>query len=146
MISGECNVGCKPDGGVIVKDHGAASETLLCAFEAKTQGAKGNAIERWWENFIILERLNCTRYVLFGSGAGTNIGGPIYERWNMKLSMDGRKNEFNTVHNAGVSFFINPAGIPISTIRHAMITAMDITEDVDEKNAFASMFDDPNVE
>lgn len=46
--------GCQPDGGIIFNQAG----TPVLAFEAKKQGAVGNAFERWFKNFMFLQCVN----------------------------------------------------------------------------------------
>ena len=65
---------CAPDGGIwFYKD------TIIAVFEGKKQGAKGNAIERWYKNHFIIRALspNAT-YVTFASGDGVVAGNPIH--------------------------------------------------------------------
>lgn len=59
--------GVQPDGGVW-----ADVETGLpvLAAEAKKQGEKGNAIERWYKNWDVLSVLGVRRYVTFCVGDG----------------------------------------------------------------------------
>jgi len=65
---------CAPDGGVwFYKGQ------LIAAFESKKQGAKGNAIERWFKNNFIVRSINPTAtYVTFASGDGVVAGNPIH--------------------------------------------------------------------
>ena len=65
---------CAPDGGVwFYKGQ------LIAAFESKKQGAKGNAIERWFKNNFIVRAINPTAtYVTFASGEGVVAGNPIH--------------------------------------------------------------------
>ena len=66
-------VGCSPDGGVWFKDG-----VLIAAFEAKKQGERGNAIERWWKNETVLRTINQNiSYVTFATGEGATETGPI---------------------------------------------------------------------
>lgn len=65
---------CAPDGGVwFYKGQ------LIAAFESKKQGAKGNAIERWFKNNFIVRAINpIATYVTFASGEGVVAGNPIH--------------------------------------------------------------------
>ena len=66
---------CAPDGGVWFKDG-----LLVAAFESKKQGAKGNAIERWFKNNFIIRMINPNAtYVTFASGEGVIAGNPIHK-------------------------------------------------------------------
>lgn len=58
--------GCYPDGGLWLAGDG----TVLCAVEAKKQGEAGNAIERWYKNRAVLERLGCRVYLTVCVGDG----------------------------------------------------------------------------
>lgn len=65
---------CAPDGGVWF-----FKGVLIAAFESKKQGAKGNAIERWFKNNFIIRSINPTAtYVTFASGEGVIAGNPIH--------------------------------------------------------------------
>lgn len=59
--------GLSPDGGIF-EDRGL--KRPLLSFECKFQGEKGNAIERWFKNYAIMERLGIDRYVTFTLGDG----------------------------------------------------------------------------
>lgn len=58
--------GFRPDGGIFV-DQGRRP---VVAIECKFQGQRGNAIERWYKNFAISQRLGIKRYVTFCLGDG----------------------------------------------------------------------------
>lgn len=67
---------CAPDGGIwFYKGQ------VILASEAKKQGSKGNAIERWYDNFDILKLVNPDIfYVTFARGAGVLEGNPIHKK------------------------------------------------------------------
>lgn len=50
--------GMSPDGGMFFKNG-----QLLMVIECKKQGPKGNAIERWFKNWLMADALSCKRYV-----------------------------------------------------------------------------------
>lgn len=58
--------GFRPDGGIFTDIEG----NPLLAIECKYQGDKGNAIERWYKNFAISQRLGIQRYITFCLGDG----------------------------------------------------------------------------
>ena len=59
---------CSPDGGLWFKD-----KTLSVVFEVKKQGEKGNAIERWYKNFYICQKINPdVTYITFATGPGAS--------------------------------------------------------------------------
>lgn len=58
--------GFRPDGGIFTTDTG----NPLLAIECKYQGNSGNAIERWYKNFAISQRLGIQRYITFCLGEG----------------------------------------------------------------------------
>ena len=67
---------CSPDGGLWFKDG-----TLSVVFEVKKQGESGNAIERWFKNFYICQKINSdVTYITFaiGSGAPSIIKKTLY--------------------------------------------------------------------
>lgn len=59
-------LGSFPDGGVFVD----ASGTPVLALEAKYQGKDGNAIERWFKNYMVMQQLGVQAYITFCSGPG----------------------------------------------------------------------------
>lgn len=58
--------GFRPDGGIFVDRR----RNPLVAIECKFQGERGNAIERWYKNFAVSQRLGVRRYVTFCLGEG----------------------------------------------------------------------------
>lgn len=58
--------GFRPDGGIFVD----RKRNPLVAIECKFQGERGNAIERWYKNFAVSQRLGVRRYVTFCLGEG----------------------------------------------------------------------------
>lgn len=58
--------GFRPDGGIFVD----RKRNPLVAVECKFQGERGNAIERWYKNFAVSQRLGVRRYVTFCLGEG----------------------------------------------------------------------------
>lgn len=60
--------GISPDGGIWTGEEG--SDQIILAAEAKKQGAKGNAIERWYKNWMVLSRLNVGIYLTVCLGEG----------------------------------------------------------------------------
>jgi hypothetical protein len=66
-IEGANLSGIRPDGGVWVNQPDGQ---ILCAAEAKKQGVKGNAIERWYKNFTVLNSLGAYVYLTICIGDG----------------------------------------------------------------------------
>lgn len=58
--------GFRPDGGLFTDTR----RKPVVAIECKFQGERGNAIERWYKNFAISQRLGVRRYVTFCLGDG----------------------------------------------------------------------------
>ena len=64
--STEHNAGCEPDGGIFWYKGDP-----IVACEAKHQGARGNAIERWYKNNYVMRSLNHSiTYITFATGEG----------------------------------------------------------------------------
>lgn len=59
--------GLSPDGGVF---EDTEQRRPVLSFECKFQGERGNAIERWFKNYAVMERLEIDRYVTFTLGDG----------------------------------------------------------------------------
>lgn len=79
---------CQPDGGIFLYNG-----VPVAFFESKKQGARGNAIERWYKNERILRRINPD--VLSGTfcvGEGVVLNGPIW-----KVLHEACDGDFNTV-------------------------------------------------
>jgi hypothetical protein len=121
-------VGCAPDGGCWFKDG-----VLIAAFEAKKQGERGNAIERWYKNWSVLRRINQSiTYVTFTSGLGAVKTGPIgrtlaHAVLSGKLNSDGSFDEtpsFNKLRIGKDSVFMNPKGFSDEEIFKVMKKAI----------------------
>lgn len=100
-------LGCQPDGGFFDNNG-----KMIAAFEAKTQGNKGNAIERWWKNYCIIKHFHpeC-KYITLAAGDGCIKDGPIYANFALALHLEDKPNDsFNQLHNTGVSFYISQYG------------------------------------
>lgn len=59
--------GLSPDGGIF---EDTALNRPVLSFECKFQGPNGNAIERWFKNYAVLQQLSIERYVSFCMGEG----------------------------------------------------------------------------
>ena len=92
---------CSPDGGVWFYDG-----KLIAALEAKHQGPKGNAIERWFKNYhhIVETNPRCP-LVTFATGKGTLPGKPIYK--SLYRPVRGR---YDVIRPSGPSVFLNEVG------------------------------------
>lgn len=102
-------IGCEPDGGLWFKDG-----KLVAVFEAKKQGAAGNAIERWCKNLILCYALNPkVRYVTFGAREGFMEGNYCYNLGQTMMNMEkqlgfsDQNKKFNVLYSSGQSWFAN---------------------------------------
>lgn len=59
--------GVRPDGGIALSRR---TGKIVWAAEAKKQGERGNAIERWYKNWEFLRAFGVRRYVTFCTGDG----------------------------------------------------------------------------
>ena len=68
--------GCIPDGGMwFSAGRSDTSRVLQFVFEAKHQGLKGNAFERWYKNHMICEEIFPNmKYITFLTGEGARPG------------------------------------------------------------------------
>ena len=106
---------CEPDGGAwFYKDK------LIAVFEAKKQGDKGNAIERWFKNAFICIAINPdVTYVTFCTGDGAYIGGVMY-----KALAVAHPKGFNHLYPQKCSCFMNINGHDREFIVHIMKKAL----------------------
>lgn len=107
-----------PDGGLWYKNG-----RLVAAFEVKTQGKGGNAIERWSHMKDTVRRLNPgARFVTFGSREGFIEGEKCHKFAQHHL---GELNRVpNHLYNDGISWFINDQGFSRDEIRDIMYKAI----------------------
>jgi len=103
---------CAPDGGVWT-----CNGKVLAAFEAKYQGDKGNAIERWFKNHhhIVETNPRCP-LVTFAIGPGTLPGKPIFNALYRPV-----RGQYNTIRHGGPSVFLNETGFTDHFIEGVMI-------------------------
>ena len=106
------NIGaCEPDGGVWLRDG-----KVVAVFEAKKQGAGGNAIERWFKNNFICRMINpevC--YVTFCSGEGAKKDHVLEKTLNI-AHLDG----FNKFVPNKNSCYLSPQGFSSDRIESIM--------------------------
>jgi len=102
-------IGCEPDGALWFKDG-----VLVAVFEAKKQGAGGNAIERWAKNVMLCYALNRNvRYVTFGAREGFAEGNYCYKfgqtmmNTEKALGFTDIDKSFNILYPSGQSWFAN---------------------------------------
>lgn len=108
-----------PDGGIWFRGTDA-----LVAFEAKKQGVRGNAHERWFKNHRFLTHLHPgIRYVTFATGEGAEAGCRMYEDFNRMLLTEG-KTEWNILHPEGCSFYCRRDGFDRDEILEIMRKAI----------------------
>lgn len=117
------NESCAPDGGIwFYKDQ------VILASEAKKQGPRGNAIERWYDNFDILKLVNPDIfYVTFARGDGVLEGGPIHKK--LYRVVEGK---YNTIRQKSEKFsrfdnnsvFLNVDGFDDSFIKEKIHTIL----------------------
>lgn len=111
---------CCPDGGVWFLDG-----VLIAAFEAKKQGDAGNAIERWYKNLFLLNKINKSiSYVTFATGAGAVPKGPIGVTLSAALLNEENIPEFDTLRLCDVSVFMEKDGFTQSEITSMMKRAL----------------------
>lgn len=104
---------CSPDGGLWFKEG-----KLVAAFEAKKQGDKGNAIDRWYKNFYVCQKINPEiSYVTFAIGEGaSNV---ICETLNIA-----HEGIFDQYRKGKASCFLCDEGFTIEQIRDIMQTVL----------------------
>lgn len=113
LIPGECGA-CQPDGGSL-----SLNNTIVVAFEGKTQKREGNAIERWGKNRGIIYYVSpLASYITICAGTGTEEGGPIYNLAMQELAKEGHPGELNQFHNGNSSFYIVDHQISIEAIKN----------------------------
>ena len=114
-------VGCEPDGGLWFQDG-----YLEAVFEAKHQGPKGNAIERWFKNYWLIQNLYPqAKFITFCSGEGVIAKNGIWANFNMVLRIEGKDPQsFNHVHKRGASFFISEYGFSPPAMKGIMEAAL----------------------
>jgi len=88
-------VGCYPDGGIFIRK--GSLEPILVV-EAKKQGPAGNAIERWYKNHALINRLGSPVYLTFCSGEGFFDGNTAERTLNLAMALSGSSSisEWNT--------------------------------------------------
>ena len=106
---------CEPDGGLWFRDG-----ILVAAFEAKKQGAGGNAIERWFKNQYICRMINPdVTYVTFAVGEGARFGSSIH-----KALAVAHPKGFNKHNPKGNVCFMNPEGFTDKQIQTVMLKVL----------------------
>lgn len=100
---------CQPDGGVWFYKG-----KMIAAFEAKKQNNLGNAIERWFKNWHLLQEVNHrSPYVTFAVGGGAVKNGQIWRTLYSPM-----KGEFNKIRHNGPSCFLEPEGFSAKAIEN----------------------------
>ena len=102
---------CEPDGGAWF-----LGDKLVAVFEAKKQGKKGNAIERWFKNNFVCRSINpniC--YVTFCVGEGAGDGEVLQKTLNI-AHLEGT-NQFNPNGN---SVYYSEEGFTTEFINNVM--------------------------
>lgn len=103
--------GCQPDGGIWFFNG-----KPIVSSEAKAQNKSGNAIERWFKNFYLLQRANKDIfYVTFATGEGVAQNGPIWK--TLYIAVDGK---YNTINESRVSVFLSEEGFEYDFIKSIM--------------------------
>jgi hypothetical protein len=103
---------CSPDGGVWYYQG-----KLIAAFEAKKQGPRGNAIERWYKNYFLIKEINdrCP-LVTYAMGEGVREGNPI-----QVILHAAHKGQYNTFRSEGPSCFLKEDGFTLEEIRDSIV-------------------------
>lgn len=99
--------GCQPDGGIWLYQ----GEVIL-VLEAKKQGARGNAIERWFKNFFICQKsFSIHTYLTFCSGEAAEENG-IFER-NLSIASE----NFNKIVPGEACHYLSPSGFHVDFVK-----------------------------
>jgi len=103
---------CSPDGGVWYYQ-----DRLIAAFEAKKQGPRGNAIERWYKNYFLIKEINdrCP-LVTYAIGEGVKEGNPIYV-----ILHAAHQGQYNKFRPAGPSCFLREHGFTVDEVRDSIV-------------------------
>jgi hypothetical protein len=103
---------CQPDGGVWF-----FGGRLIAAFEAKKQGPRGNAIERWYKNYFLLKEVNprCP-LVTYAIGEGVRSGSPIE-----RILYAAHRGKYNVFCDAGPSCFLKEDGFSLEELYTNMV-------------------------
>lgn len=113
--------GANPDGGIWLDPNGI----IIAAFEAKKQGIRGNAHERWFKNHRLLSHINPDiRYVTFLSGEGAIDDSGMAGDFKTVLLMEGKEPTFGTIHPKGCSFVASKDGFSLSEVVEIMRKAV----------------------
>ena len=114
---GDPRSGCSPDGGAWFLDG-----ELVVVFEAKKQGKKGNAIERWYKNNYCCTKINPkVTYVTFCVGSGAEKGGTM-----QKLLSPAHDGGFDKLIPEKNSAFFSVNGFSDKKIREIMCNALEL--------------------
>jgi hypothetical protein len=120
VLPSDCK-SAQPDGGAWYYQG-----ELIAVFEAKKQGRKGNACERWFANWRIAKHVNPdSSYVTFVTREGASEGTSTWKTFNTALLLDGRDREWNVYNPGGVSFYGNVEGFDLGTVTSVMIECVE---------------------
>lgn len=101
LVGDDC-FGFAPDGGAWFKDG-----NLVAVFEAKKQGLRGNAYERWWDNAVTAKHINPdVVYVTFCSGPGAAPG----------ECLDKLRRKANIMMGENYKFYMSPEGFTFNEV------------------------------
>jgi hypothetical protein len=107
---------CQPDGGLWFK-----GDRLVAVFEAKKQGAGGNAIERWFKNNYICRLISpFVSYVTFATGPGACANGVIPKTLNVAHSEGVDRLNFG-----GNSLLLSVVGFTNDELKAIMIETLE---------------------
>lgn len=110
-------VGASPDGGIFYYDG-----VPIAAFEGKHQGKGGNAIERWFKNYVffICKNPNIS-YLTFATGEGVDEGGAVLKNFNTHMRQNlNRPAEYNVINPGSCSFYLSADGFEMDTVQEVM--------------------------
>lgn len=129
---------CAPDGGLWY-----INGKILASFEAKYQGKRGNADERWHKNWNILRILNENIiYVTFA--AGESVHNQFRKNINIALYEYGNDNKFNQTHLRGPSLYLDEAGFTDKQVEDIMRSVIKYTlnkyHDTEVNKSFAEIY------
>jgi hypothetical protein len=112
----ECGV--SPDGGIF-----SYKGTIVAAFEAKHQGPRGNAIERWCKNYLHLKTKSPTMtYVTFATGAGVAEFGPVKKHFNTHFRrIVGEEPTYNVIRPGCTTVYLSEHGFQMDYVEAEVV-------------------------
>jgi hypothetical protein len=112
--------GCAPDGGIWYYKG-----VPIVSFEAKKQGFKGNAHDRWFKNWDCFKAYQNFSFVTFciGQGAGVSSDkkhGTMRQSFNVAMFNNKQSHVWNSTTIGGLSFYGSVNGFEYSKVKEIM--------------------------